>query len=290
MTDQKEVLNDDRYKSVLDKGFVGLVDHMGSDEAIEQAARVSYGAGTRSVNATRGLIRYLMKHRHTSPFEMAVVKFHVKLPIFVMRQLVRHRTASLNEYSARYSVMSDEFYIPNEENLQPQSQTNKQGRDGNISSKHKEQIIEEMVEHNNLSYDFYKKLLDENEEYPGLSRELSRMVLPVSNYTECYIQFNLHNFFHMAKLRMDSHAQWEIQEFARAMYELVKPHFPISCQAFEDYSENGVNFSAQEMSFIKDFFKYWKEQTEISDEDFLEEAKNLGMSQREFDEFKKKFE
>ena len=230
---------------VHELGFVKLLDIMGNDEEVENAARLSYGTGTRKVSQTRNLIRYLMRHKHTSPFEMCEVKFHIKLPIFVMRQLVRHRTASLNEYSGRYSIMSNEYYLPEADYLQKQSKTNNQGRD----EKHPSTGL--------LHYEFnrvydnahiaYENLLEED-----LARELSRVVLPVANYTECIWKIDLHNFFHVVHLRADSHAQREIQDYANAMYELVKPHFPLCCEAFEDYTVNGETFSKQEMEIIKD--------------------------------------
>ena len=255
MTLQSEVNGDDKYIPVLDHGFVGLVDYYGSDEKICRAARVSYGQGTKNVREDRGLIRYLVRHKHTSPLEMADVTLHLKLPIFVMRQLVRHRTSSLNEYSGRYSVLTDEMYVPNLENLCPQSTTNKQGRGGALNQADAEkaqQLIQSSCED---SYNTYMTLIEGeqtrlepgteiggvdfsehqfSEDYPGLTRELSRIVMPVAGYTELYWKQNLHNLFHMLKLRDDSHAQWEIQEFARAIYALIKPLFPAACEAYEE--------------------------------------------------------
>ena len=236
---------DDNYVEVLDHGFVGLVDTMGDDDAVVQAARVSYGSGTKTVNTDRNLIRYLMRHKHTTPFEMCEVKFHIKLPIFVMRQLIRHRTAQVNEYSGRYSVMSDDFYVP--ETFQKQSTTNKQGRDESLDSIHgKLTWMMKDVHHN--AYGMYEELLELD-----VARETARAVLPVSSYTEAYWKCNMKNFLHMTHLRADAHAQWEIQEYANAMYNLVKPKFPIICEAFEDYAQNAVTFSGPEMKFIKDF-------------------------------------
>ena len=236
---------DDNYVKVLDHGFVGLVDTMGDDDAVVQAARVSYGSGTKTVNTDRNLIRYLMRHKHTTPFEMCEVKFHIKLPIFVMRQLIRHRTAQVNEYSGRYSVMSDDFYVP--ETFQKQSTTNKQGRDESLDSIHgKLTWMMKDVHHN--AYGMYEELLELD-----VARETARAVLPVSSYTEAYWKCNMKNFLHMTHLRADAHAQWEIQEYANAMYNLVKPKFPIICEAFEDYAQNAVTFSGPEMKFIKDF-------------------------------------
>ena len=277
MTKQTDILNDSNYIPVLDHGFVGLVDHMGSDGAIVSAARVSYGDGTKTVNEDRGLIRYLVSHRHTSPIEMAEVKLHLKMPIFVMRQWVRHRTASLNEYSGRYSIMSDEFYRPGAEALAPQSKDNKQGRAGSFSEKEIEGVewlMNAAFEH---SYDTYKALLtpaseyetyedqrqvmydpysDEDgffdDEYPGLSREIARTVLPVGNYTELYWKQNLHNLLHLIKLRRDSHAQREIREYAEAVFQLVRPLFPLTVEAWEDYVWEGRHLSRMEAALIQE--------------------------------------
>jgi thymidylate synthase (FAD) len=232
---------------VLDHGFVKLLDIMGSDEEVENAARISYGEGTRKVSHTRNLIRYLMRHHHTSPFEMCEVKFHIKLPIFVMRQLVRHRTANLNEYSGRYSVMSDDFYFPKGDSLKPQSTTNKQGREEGELGNDIGEIEFEMYRIFDGATNSYKNLLDWN-----LSRELARIVLPVSNYTEVIWKIDLHNFFKFYQLRGDSHAQQEIQDYANVMYNLVEPHFPICCEAFTDYVLNAKTFSAKEMEIIKE--------------------------------------
>jgi thymidylate synthase (FAD) len=232
-------------KSIHQLGFVKLLDVMGDDEEVENSARISYGEGTRKVNQTRNLIRYLMRHKHTSPFEMCEVKFHLKLPIFIMRQLVRHRTANLNEYSGRYSVMSDEFYLPEGDYLAKQSTTNSQGRG---------EVLEQQgllqFEFNRI-YDgasmAYQVLLEHD-----LSREVARALLPVANYTECIWKIDLHNFFHFVKLRSDSHAQREIRDYADAMYELVKPNYPLCCEAFEDYVQGATTFSKQEMEIIRE--------------------------------------
>ena len=236
-------------KTVHQLGFVKLLDVMGSDEEVENAARISYGKGTRKVSQTRNLIRYLIRHKHTSPLEMCEVKFHIKLPIFIMRQLVRHRMANLNEYSGRYSIMSDEFYLPEADYLQKQSTTNNQGREEVIPNKGLLQF-----EFNRI-YDgaqiAYENLLNHK-----LTKELARAVLPVANYTECIWKIDLHNFFHFVKLRADKHAQREIQDYANAMYELVKPKFPLCCEAFEDYSRDAVTFSKQEMDVIRELLEY----------------------------------
>ena len=231
---------------VHEHGFVKLLDVMGNDEEVENAARISYGEGTRKTSQTRNLIRYLMRHKHTSPFEMCEVKFHLKLPIFVMRQLVRHRTANLNEYSGRYSVMSDDFYFPKGKELKPQSTTNKQGReDGELPNPG--EIEFEIYRILDGAKTAYHNLLDWN-----LSRELARLVLPVANYTEVIWKIDLNNFFKFYHLRGDSHAQEEIQQFANAMWELVEPKFPICCEAFTDYVLNAKTFSAKEMEIIRE--------------------------------------
>ncbi len=232
-------------KKVHKHGFVRLLEVMGDDEEVVNAARISYGKGTKKFSETRNLIRYLMRHKHTSPFEMCEVKFHLKLPIFVMRQLVRHRTANINEYSGRYSEMSDEFYIPEDDYIQKQSKTNNQGRGD--ESEEKGLVKFEMNRSADGAYHAYQHMLNYD-----IARELARTVLPVSNYTECIWKIDLHNFFHMVQLRSDSHAQKEIQDFSNAMYSLVEPHFPICCEAFEDYVVNARTFSAEEMRIIKD--------------------------------------
>ena len=288
MTIRNEIdfTTDTSYVPVLDHGFVGLVDHMGSDDAIVRAARVSYGEGTKKVQGDRGLIRYLMRHEHTTPFEMCEVKFHIKLPIFVMRQLVRHRTASLNEYSARYSVITDEFYIPKPQNLKPQSTTNKQGRAGELDDIQRQHVIDDMLGAWDYNYELYERHINDF----GLARETARAILPVGGYTECYWKANLKNFLHMARLRMDSHAQWEIQEFARAMYDLAKPLFPLACEAFEDYAVNSVRVSGLEVDLMKRLLS--KEKWLDLLEDFRSEdgiAKKFDLSKRELEEFKSKW-
>ena len=279
---------DKNYVPVLDHGFVGLVDHMGSDSAIVQAARVSYGAGTKQVQDDRNLIRYLMRHEHTTPFEMCEVKFHIKLPIFVMRQLVRHRTASLNEYSARYSVITDEFYIPELEQIQQQSSVNKQGREESDWGFEERRGVQHAFQRSFFNaYKEYEQLL--GKDGTGLTRELSRSVLPVGGYTELYWKANLKNFLHMIRLRADSHAQWEIQEYANAMYNLAKPLFPEVCQAFEDYQQDCMRLSRMEISLIKRLVSIDKWNDLIDDQRSEDNvAKIYGLSKRELTEFKSK--
>ena len=282
---------DKNYVPVLDHGFVGLIDHMGNDAAVVQAARVSYGAGTKQVQDDRNLIRYLVRHEHTTPIEMCEVKFHLKMPIFVMRQLVRHRTASINEYSARYSVMTDEFYIPELDQIAPQSTLNKQGREDfdewDLTTRQDYQHAFMRVYHN--SYKDYNYLLGKDGE--GVARELSRMVLPVGGYTELYWKANLKNFLHMIRLRADHHAQWEIREYANAMYELAKPLFPEVCNAFEDYQQNCMRLSRMEIDLIKRLLSKDKWNDLVSDQRSEDNvAKVFGLSKRELTEFKGKLD
>ncbi|MEY2719030.1 MAG: hypothetical protein RLZZ273_396 [Bacteroidota bacterium] len=231
----------------LDKGFVRLIDVMGDDNAIVQAARVSYGSGTKKVHEDRGLIRYLMRHLHTTPFEMVEFKFHVKLPIFVARQWIRHRTANVNEYSGRYSEMKDEFYVPDPEQVRAQSSTNKQGRsDESFAPEEAERIRTMMRTTQETLYGEYQELLDTE-----LAREIARINLPVSNYTEWYWKIDLHNLFHFLRLRIDAHAQYEIRVYGEAMASIVKAAVPLAYEAFEDYIVNSQKFSAQELHVIK---------------------------------------
>ncbi|MFZ9870776.1 MAG: FAD-dependent thymidylate synthase [Candidatus Kapaibacteriota bacterium] len=227
----------------LDKGFVRLIDVMGDDAAIVQAARVSYGSGTKKVHEDRGLIRYLMRHLHTTPFEMVEFKFHVKLPIFVARQWIRHRTANVNEYSGRYSEMKDEFYLPAPDQVRAQSDSNKQGRaDEAFDTPTAERIRATMLHTQQALYDEYQDLLGTN-----LAREIARINLPVSNYTEWYWKIDLHNLFHFLRLRIDSHAQYEIRVYGEALAAIVKAAVPMAYEAFEDYLVNAERFSGPEL-------------------------------------------
>lgn len=246
--DTIELLKDSFCKEfhidVLDKGFVKLVDFCGSDKKIEEAARQSYGEGTRSVSDREKLLRHLMRHAHTSPFEMGDVTFQIKCPIFVARQWVRHRTHSMNEYSARYSRPMDEFYLPELKRVQVQSVDNKQGSGAEATEAL--DFVEACEKMNGTvmeCYNFYEK--------QDLARELNRINMPVSNYTIFTWKQNLHNLFHFLGLRLDHHAQFEMREFAEAMAKIIKELFPISCQAFEDYKLNGAKFSQQEISILK---------------------------------------
>lgn len=310
MTKQAEVIGDVRYLPVLDHGFVGLVDTFGTDDAIVQAARVSYGDGTKTVREDRGLIRYLMRHKHTSPFEMCQIKLHLKMPIFIMRQWVRHRTASLNEYSGRYSVMTDEFYLPEPAVIQPQSSDNKQGRAGELSEANTLGVRWMMDTAYKHSYQAYEILLGEgrdktevlyepydesdplfDEDYNGIAREMARSVLPVGNYTELYWSQNLHNMMHLLKLRLDPHAQYEIRAYAQAVYDLIYPIYPSALEAFDDYVRESTANSRMETALLKMLLTSDKPAPVVmagkllaagSDKAF---AENHGLSIRELREF-----
>ena len=244
---------------VLDHGFIRVVDYMGDDGAIVQAARVSYGRGTRRVSDDRGLIRYLMRHRHTSPFEMCEIKLHIKLPIFVARQWIRHRTANVNEYSARYSILDREFYIPSIEVIAEQSKSNRQGRGDQIPSEQARQVQALLYGDAHQVYDHYEELLNEgskkepiDEGKTGLARELARINLSLNYYTQWYWKIDLHNLLHFLSLRADSHAQYEIRVYAEAVLEkIVKPWVPLTYEAFCDYRLNSHMLSDQALSVVR---------------------------------------
>ena len=239
---------------VLDHGFVRVVDYMGDDAAIVQAARVSYGAGTRRARDDRGLIRYLMRHWHSTPFEMCEIKLHVKLPIFVARQWIRHRTANVNEYSARYSILDREFYIPAPEHLAAQSSSNRQGRGEVLQGEEAERVLRMLREDSTRSYDHYEWMLNEGERdegRAGLARELARMNLTANVYTQWYWKIDLHNLFHFLRLRADPHAQYEIRVYADAMCEIAKAWVPAAYEAFEEYRLGSVQFSASAMGCLR---------------------------------------
>lgn len=232
---------------VLDKGFIRVIDYMGNDDAIVQAARVSYGLGTESKQSDEGLIRYLMRHNHTTPFEMCEIKLHVKLPIFVARQWIRHRTANVNEYSARYSILASEFYMPETDALAPQSKSNKQGREGSYEAEDGDYIRRLMSSaFSNAAMVYDELLAGEDDGGMNLARESARTVLPVSTYTEWYWKIDLHNFLHFLRLRADPHAQYEIREYAEQLLCLVHAWVPLTYQAFMDYQMNGITLSVLE--------------------------------------------
>ena len=242
----------------LDHGFVRVVDYMGDDQAIVQAARVSYGKGTTRVSEDRGLIRYLMRHRHSTPFEMCEIKLHVKLPMFIARQWIRHRTASINEYSARYSVLDKEFNIPEEKDLAIQSKSNKQGRGDTLSAKDSEEALFLLKRDAEKSYETYEYLLNESQEgevldnnRDGLSRELARINLTLNTYTQWYWKTNLHNLMNFIFLRADSHAQYEIRVYADIIYKIMESWVPITAEAFKSYRSGSVELSAEAIDVIK---------------------------------------
>ncbi|MCB2142895.1 MAG: FAD-dependent thymidylate synthase, partial [Rhodobacteraceae bacterium] len=235
---------------VLDHGLVRVIDYMGDDAAITQAARVSYGRGTKAVQNDEGLIRYLMRHWHSTPFEMCEVKFHVKLPVFVARQWIRHRTANVNEYSARYSILDREFYIPAPEHLAAQSTVNNQGRGELLEGEEAARVLDILREDAMRSYDHYEDMLSQDGQ-KGLARELARMNLPANVYTQWYWKVDLHNLFHFLRLRADAHAQYEIRAYAEVMCQIVRDWVPLAYGAFEDYRLGGVNLSQKAIDVLR---------------------------------------
>ena len=243
---------------VLDHGFVRVIDYMGDDAAVVQAARVSYGKGTKKISDDAGLINYLLRHRHTTPFEMCEIKYHVKLPIFVARQWIRHRTANVNEYSARYSVLDREFYVPKEDHLAAQSSSNRQGRGNILLGKEEERVLDILREDAQMTYDHYIEMLNESEEgniidvsKEGLARELARMNLTLSTYTQWYWKTDLHNLLNFLSLRADTHAQYEIRVYADAMMETLRRWCPITFQSFSDHRVEGVTLSGKAIKVVK---------------------------------------
>ena len=243
---------------VLDHGFVRVIDYMGDDAAVVQAARVSYGKGTKKVSDDAGLINYLLRHRHTTPFEMCEIKYHVKLPIFIARQWIRHRTANVNEYSARYSVLDREFYIPAEDQLASQSNSNRQGRGDLLKGAEARHVMDLLQEDAETTYNHYVEMLNEDENgnvidetREGLARELARMNLTLNTYTQWYWKVDLHNLLHFLSLRAEPHAQYEIRVYADAMLETVKRWCPITFQAFMDYRVGGLALSSKALIVVK---------------------------------------
>lgn len=282
-------LEDILYKpqKVLDHGFIRVVDYAGDDASIVQAARVSYGKGTKAINQDQGLINYLMRHRHTTPFEMCDIKFHIKLPIFIARQWIRHRTASVNEYSARYSILGDEFYVPEKQHLAAQSQTNRQGRaDEVLPPELADKVLRTLKDDAENCYDHYIKMMNEDsqgniidEDSVGLTRELARMNLTLNYYTEWYWKINLHNLFHFIALRADPHAQYEITAYANVMLDIVRRWVPFASHAFEEYRMNAANFSKTEIENVRKM---------LQGENITHE--NSGLTKREWSEFAGKLE
>ena len=243
---------------VLDHGFVRIIDYMGDDAAIVQAARVSYGKGTTKVSDDAGLLNYLLRHRHSTPFEMCEIKYHIKLPIFIARQWIRHRTANVNEYSARYSVLDREFYIPDQVNLATQSKSNRQGRGEVLEGKEAAAVLDLLRDDAENNYNHYVEMLNEDESghiidetRDGLSRELARMNLTLNTYTQWYWKIDLHNLLHFLSLRADEHAQYEIRVYAEAIMETVKRWCPITYDAFIDHRINSVTLSGKAIQVIK---------------------------------------
>jgi len=294
---------------VLDHGMIRVVDYMGNDDAIVQAARVSYGDGTKTPSDDRSLIRYLMSHRHSTPFEMCEIKLHVKLPVFVARQWIRHRTANVNEYSARYSILNREFYIPEARDIQPQSKTNKQGREGELPENVKMAMVETIRQQSEMAYQVYEELFTgfpwfdptgtpwdqysseeiaqgmaiatagDYEVEHGMARELARVVVPPNIYTEWYWKIDLHNLFHFLALRADPHAQKEIRVYADMICHVVQQWCPNAYEAWQDYVMNAVRFSAMEMEALRAM---------IASTDFSHKSQVVmgnGMSIREAREF-----
>jgi thymidylate synthase (FAD) len=265
---------------VLDHGFIRVIDYMGDDGAIVQAARVSYGKGTKKVQEDAGLINYLMRHRHTTPFEMCEIKYHVKLPIFVARQWIRHRTANVNEYSARYSILDKEFYIPSPEHLAAQSHTNRQGRGEVLEGEEAKRVLDLLRSDAEHCYASYDSMLNENPdgtprnpEEKGLARELARMNLTLNTYTQWYWKVDLHNLLHFLSLRADSHAQYEIRVYAELMLDTVKRWVPLAHAAFAQYRQGGLHLSSKGLEVVQKMLAGEKPTQESS-----------GLSRREWEE------
>lgn len=265
---------------VLDHGFIRVIDYMGTDSAIVQAARVSYGKGTKKTREDAGLINYLLRHRHTTPFEMCEIKLHIKLPIFIARQWIRHRTANVNEYSGRYSILDREFYVPAPEQLAAQSVSNRQGRGDVLEGEEAQRVLDILKADAQQCYDHYQEMLNEDEvgnvldeDKRGLARELARMNLPVNFYTQWYWKIDLHNFMHFLALRADDHAQYEIRVYAQAMLDVLKRWVPVTYNAFMDYRMGATEISQKGLDVVRRLIKGEKVDVESS-----------GMSPREWNE------
>ena len=270
---------------ILDHGFVRVIDYMGDDTSIVQAARVSYGKGTKKVSTDSGLIKYLMRHWHSTPFEMCEIKYHIKLPIFIARQWIRHRTANVNEYSARYSILDKEFYLPSQENLAAQSKNNRQGRGEVLTGDQAEEVLNLLKSDAERTYDNYQTMLNErydgsviDEKKSGLARELARMNLTLNTYTQWYWKTDLLNLMNFLRLRADSHAQFEIRAYADVMLDTLKKWVPITFEAFMDYRVGGTEVSSKGKAVLKDL---------ISGKDV--DIENSGLSKREWNELMSDF-
>jgi thymidylate synthase (FAD) len=275
------------YHPVLDHGFIAVKDYMGDDVSILQMARMSYGKGTKGLSDDRALLRYLMRHLHTSPFEGCVIKLHVKLPIFVMRQWVRHRTASLNEYSARYSILPDEFYMPEPHLLAVQSKDNKQGRGDALTAEQAAEVLRILKEDAQRNFSTYHTLLNADEDgnaidedRDGIARELARIGLPLSTYTQMYWQTNLHNLMHFLRLRADPHAQYEIRVYAEKMLAIMADWVPVTTEAFRDYQLEAGRLSRMELGLVRDL---------LAGKASMADAERYGLTKREIREFKDRF-
>ena len=271
---------------ILDHGFIRVVDYMGDDTSIVQAARVSYGKGTKKVSTDAGLIKYLMRHWHSTPFEMCEIKYHIKLPIFIARQWIRHRTANVNEYSARYSILDKEFYLPAPEHLATQSKSNRQGRGDVLEGENAKQVLDLLKSDAEKTYSNYETMLNEkydgtviDESKTGLARELARMNLTLNTYTQWYWKTDLLNLMNFLRLRADDHAQYEIRTYADAMLETVKKWVPITYDAFMDYRVGGTEVSAKGKSIIQKLIKGEEVNIESS-----------GLSKREWNELMEAFD
>lgn len=269
---------------VLDHGFIRVIDYMGDDNAVIQAARVSYGKGTKAVNEDRGLIRYLMRHYHTTPFEMCEIKLHVKLPVFVARQWIRHRTANVNEYSARYSILDGEFYLPQPEQMMFQSTDNKQGRQGVMPPEMSSVLLRVLKEDATRAYRNYEHMTYNNPDDPNdpdnvnFARELARINLPTSIYTQWYWKTDLHNLLHFLRLRADSHAQFEIRQYAETISDIIGGWVPLVREAAEDYLFSGVQLSRMELMLVREIIK----SPALHDAEVFDHmGRNCGMSGRE---------
>jgi len=272
--------------AVLDHGFIRVVDYMGNDTSIVQAARVSYGKGTKKVNTDAGLIKYLMRHWHSTPFEMCEIKYHVKLPIFIARQWIRHRTANVNEYSARYSILDKEFYLPTSENLAAQSQSNRQGRGEVLKGDQAKKVLDLLKSDAERTYSNYEEMLNERydgtvieENKIGLARELARMNLTLNTYTQWYWKTDLLNLMNFLRLRADNHAQYEIRTYAEAMLDTLKKWVPITYEAFMDYRVGGTEVSAKGKAVIQKLIK--------GEDASMEKS---GLSKREWNELMEAFD
>ncbi len=271
---------------VLDHGFIRVIDYMGDDTSIVQAARVSYGKGTKKVSTDSGLIKYLMRHWHSTPFEMCEIKYHIKLPIFIARQWIRHRTANVNEYSARYSILDKEFYLPNQENLAAQSKNNRQGRGEILTGDQAQEVLNLLKNDAERTYDNYETMLNErydgsviDEKKSGLARELARMNLTLNTYTQWYWKTDLLNLMNFLRLRADSHAQYEIRAYADVMLDTLKKWVPITFEAFMDYRVGGTEVSSKGKKVLKDLISGKNINIETS-----------GLSKREWNELMNAFD